>query len=234
MKKNLKTIVLLFTASILMLACNLASAGTNPAETPLAEEAAQAVEEIEPSAAPTLEPTPVPDMDLTSLVLTAADFPNVPFAAVTLEELGMSVSDLDSEEFSIESFFALLEPTNFEMVMGFTTLLQSPLNRAAFDLALNQPEILLKIVLGGMGDINTTAQEVLPEFNDTIGNSSAGMTVLTNMQGLNMRMDVVVFRHDSIGAFMITMYLDGQTPPVTLMDVASKFDEKIGAFLANQ
>jgi hypothetical protein len=120
------------------------------------------------------------------------------------------------------------------MVMGFTTLLKSPLDRAGFDLVLNQPNILLESFLGGMGDMSASEPAELPEFTDTVGDSSAGMTVVADVEGVDMRVDVVVFRNESIGAFLITMYLDGQTPPVTLMDVAQKFDGKIEAFLASQ
>jgi len=232
MKKNLKTLFLLLVASALIMACGLSSSAVDEASAPV--EAAAEKPAAAPVEEPTAEPTPVPDMDLTDLVLKANDFPNVAFTEVSLEEMGMSVDDLNSEDFTVESFFALLESTNFEMVMGFTTQLKSPLNRVGFDLILNQPDTLLESFIGGMGDVNASEMEELPEFTDTIGDSSAGMTVVADMEGMGMRMEVVVFRHDSIGSFMIVMYLDGQEPPLSLMDAAIKFDEKIGTFLASQ
>lgn len=230
MQKNLKVLLLLLLASILIMACGLSSSGTDEAAAPVIDAAEEPVAEVEPTA----EPTPVPDMDLSDLILTAADFPDIAFADVSLEEMGMTAADLNSEDFTVESFFALLESTNFEMVMGFTTQVNGPLEKAGFDLVLNQPDTLIKSFLGGMGDIGNAEPQELPEFTDTVGDSSAGMTVLANMEGMGMRMDVVVFRRDSIGSFVITMYLDGQTPPASLMDVAQKFDEKIVTFLASQ
>ncbi len=235
MKKNLKVLLLLLIASILIMACGLSQ--TAPDEPAVADAGDAPVEEVAspiPVEEPTAIPTAIPDMDISEVVLVAADFPDVAFQEVSLEEMGMSAADLNSEEFTVESFFALLEPTNFEMIMGFTTLVQSPLDKAGFDLVLNQPDVLIKSFLGGMGDTGTSEPQELPEFTDTIGDSSAGMTVVTDIEGMGMRLDVVVFRHDSIGTFVITMYLDGQEPPVSLMDAATKFDEKIAAFLASQ
>lgn len=230
MKKNWKNLLLLVAASVLIMACGLATSNTtNETTAPVAVAEEPAVEVV-----PTVEPSLVPDMDLTDLILRASDFPDVAFTDVSLEELGMSVSDLNSEDFTVESFFALLESTSFEMVMGFTTQLNGPLERTGFDLTLSQPETLIKAFLGGMGDISASEMKELPEFKNAIGDSSVGMTVVANVEGMNMRMDVVVFRHDSIGSFVLAMYLDGQQPPVSLMDAVTKFDAKIGTFLASQ
>ena len=224
MKKNLKVALFLLILSVAVMACSLAQAAVQePA----------VVEEPIATQAPTEEPAP-PAMDISGLVLTAADFPDVAFIDVAMEDLGMSASDLSSEDFTVESFFSLLEPQNFEMVMGFTTKVQTMLEKAGFDLVLKQPQILLNSFVGGMGDIGSAEPEEIPELKNAIGNSSAGMTVLANIEGMGMRIDMLVFRHDTIGAFVITMYIDGQTPPASVKDVATKFDEKIGAFLASQ
>ena len=227
MKKNLKVLFLILVTSVFIMACGLASSGMDE---PAAPKEPDMIEEPVAEA----EPTPVPDMDLTDLVLTSQDFPDVAFANISLADMGMSEADLNSEDFTVECFFALLESTNFEMVMGFTTLLRSPLDRAGFDLVLNRPNVLLDSFLGGMGDVSASEPAELPEFTDTVGDSSAGMTVLTDIEDIEMRIDMIVSRNDSIGVFILTMYTDGQTPPVTLMDVAQKFNEKIETFLASQ
>lgn len=225
MNKKMGVLSVLLIASTIIMACSLSQTGTDiPA----------ALEEQVATLVPTEEPTPVSDMDISNLVLSSADFPDVAFSDVSLADMGMSEADLSSEDFTVESFFSLLESQNFEMVMGFTTLLQSPLDRVGFDLVLNQPGTLVESFLGGMGDVSRSETQELPEFMDTVGDSSAGMTVLSNMEGMGMRLDVVVFRRGSIGSFIVTMYLDGQQPPVSLMKVSQKFDEKIVTFLANQ
>ncbi len=225
MKKNLYILLVLLIASVLIMACGLSQSGVDePATVDVAEMPADAPE----------EPTPMPEMDISELVLTSADFPDVAFSDVSLAEMGMSEEDLNSEDFTVESFFAMLESQNFEMVMGFTTLVQSPLEKAGFDLILNQPDILIDSFLGGMGDVEASEAVDIPELTDTIGDSSAGMTLVTNIEGMSMRIDMVIFRHDSIGSFIIVMYLDGQEPVVPLQDITLKFDEKIGAFLASQ
>ena len=234
MKSKKNILVLLLIASILIMACGLSQSGAVD-ESPAVDVAEKSPEEpVEEAPPPTEEPAPMPEMDISELILTSADFPDVAFADVSAEEMGISVDDMNTEDFTVESFFTLLESENFEMVMGFTTLVQSILDKAGFDLILNQPDVLIDSFVGGMGDTGASEPQELPEFTDTVGDASAGLTLVANIEGIDMRIDTVVFRRDSIGSFVMIMYLDGQEPVVSLMDVATKFDERIIGFLATQ
>ena len=222
MKK--RNLFILLLATSLILACSLFTGGRENDDTPIG---------IANPGTESEEKTDISDVDISGLVLTANDFPAVAFTDFPLEEMGISVEDLSNEQFTIESYFALIEAQNFEVVMGFTTKLTSLLEKTGFDLVLNQPELLINTFVGAMGDINAEP-ETLPAFEDTVGDSSAGVTMLANVEGMNLRMDVVIFRRGQVGAALVTMHLDGQTPPVSLMDVANKFDQKIENFLASQ
>jgi len=187
-----------------------------------------------PTATPTNTPTvtPTPRPDLSQAVLTIEDLPSG-FEAIALEEIGITKDDLSNNEFKVESTFAFLEPKNFEFILGFTTLLPSRIDQAGFDLALRNPEFLAESLLQGMGGTEILEQNTLPHLNN-IGDASAGLTVVANIEGIPMRMDVVVFRRDTVGAFIFVMYLNGDVPMVSIDEAANKLDARISKVLSTQ
>ena len=237
MKKKRNLLFILLAISMLIMACSLATDLENMLADPTATSAPTATlsptETSVPTATPTETPTPIPELDYSTLVLTAADFPGTGLGDVSMEEIGLTQGDLSSEDFEIESFFALVEPVNFEIIMGFTMRVETVLDTAAFDLGLKNPEMLFEALLGGMGDISASEPEELPDLND-IGDVSTGIAFVADMEGIGMRIDMVIFRRDTVGSFIVVMYLDGEEPAVPIKDVAVKFDEKIESFLAGQ
>jgi hypothetical protein len=179
-------------------------------------------------------PTPTPEPGLSVLVLSADDFPDTYLEDISLEDMGVSLEDLSSEGFQVESFFAMADLFNFEIVMGFTTEIESEFDQAGFDIVLNHPEILIDSFMFGMGEDEASQTEELPEYANVIGDSSAGVSVVTESEGLEFRIDLVVFRNDSVGAFVLIYYLNGEEPTVPLLEIAEKFNAKIEEFLANQ
>ena len=159
------------------------------------------------------------------MVLTLEDLPSG-FEAMPPAEFGFTKEDLSQDDFTVESLFAFLEAEHFELVMGFTTLVPTKLEQAGFDVALRQPDFLLDSVIGGMGTTDILEQNDLPDFDD-ICDASAGVTVAVDMEGIPMRMDIVAFRRDVVGAFVFVMYIDGDVPIVPIGDVTRKFDERI-------
>lgn len=180
-----------------------------------------------PTASPTNTPTvtPAPLSDLSDAVLTLQDFPSG-FEEIPPAAFGFTKEDLSQEGFTVESLFAFLEAEHFEFVMGFTTLLPTELEQAGFDVALRQPDFLLESLIVGMGAVDILEQKELPGLDD-IADASVGLTVAIDAGGFPMRMDLVAFRRDVAGAFVLVMYVDGEVPIVPIGDVARKFDERI-------
>lgn len=53
------------------------------------------------------------------------------------------------------------------------------------------------------------------------------MTLAVNLEGDPVRVDVVFFRRDVVGAVVYVYYFDGESPLVPTEDVARKLDERI-------
>lgn len=185
---------------------------------------------LTPSSTPTAIPTDTPTVtstsrpDFSAVVLTVDDLPSG-FEAISLDELGFTPEDLSDEEFTVESSFAFLEAERFEIIMGFAISLQTRLDQAAFDLGLSQPDFMTEAFLEGMGAVEVLEQMELPL--SAVGDASAGSTLVVDMEGLPMRIDIGIFRRDKLGAFAIVMYLDGDDPVVTIEEVAGIFDDRI-------
>jgi len=176
-----------------------------------------------PTTRPTAIPTSLPD--LSDVVLTVEDLPPS-FQEMSAEELGLTPESLSQENFTVESLFLFMASEQLEFVMGFTALIPTELERTGFDVVLNQPDLLLKFFISGMGATEVLEQKALSGVDD-IGDASAGLTVVADMQGIPMRMDVAVFRRDIVGAFIFVMYLDGETPLLPVGDAARKLDARV-------
>lgn len=182
-----------------------------------------------PTPGPAAPATPL--LDLSDVVLTVKDLDPV-FQEMSPEELGLNPEDMSQGGFTIESLFLFMASEPLEFVMGFTTLLPTQLERTGFDVVVNQPDLLLSSFISGMGATEVLEQDELPGLDD-IGDASAGLTVVADMQGIPMRIDAAVFRRDVAGAFVFVMYLDGGTPLVPVGDAARKLDSLVLSKLAS-
>jgi hypothetical protein len=176
---------------------------------------------------PTYTPTvtPTSGLDLSKVVLSLEDLPSG-FEVMSLSEFGLTKEGLSGDDFTVESLFAFMGTEPFELVIGFTTFLPTRLEQAGFDVALDQPEFIMESFVSGMGATEILEQKELADLDD-IGEASAGMTVVANMEGIPMRMDMAVFRRDIVGAFVLVMYLDGDHPAVTIGETARQLDDRI-------
>ena len=182
-----------------------------------------------PTDTPTPSPTPLPD--LSEAVLTLDDLPSS-FTEMSLEQLGLTPEDLSGEGFEAESFFAFLEPSAFQLIMGLTILVPSTVERAGFDLALRNPDFLLNLFVGGMGATEVVEKQELPGLDD-IGDASTGLTVVADLEGIPMRIDMVVFRTGLAGAMVMLMYPEGVDPDISIGDAARRLEEKLAEVLSS-
>ncbi len=84
----------------------------------------------------------------------------------------------------------------------------------------------MEALISGMGPTDILEQGELPDLA-VYGDTSAGFTLVTDMGGTVMRMNLAVLRRDVVGAFLISMYIDGYTPAITIDEIASKMDGRI-------
>ena len=188
-----------------------------------------------PTPAPTLTPvntptkmptlTPKPISDLSSAVLTLDDLPPG-FEEYTLDEFGISADDFSNEDFQPKDVFIFVNPQDFQIVFGFNSLLTEKIDRAAFDVAMLQPEITLPVLVNGMGPENVHDEKLLEGMED-IGEVQMGMTMIANMEGVPAQVDVLMFRRNIIGAMVMSIVLEGQSPNITIHDLGLKLDQNI-------
>jgi hypothetical protein len=118
-----------------------------------------------------------------------------------------------------------MQPEQFEIVMGFTTLLSNKLEQAGFDAGLRDPELLSESFIGGMGATNILDQQEL--VLEDLGDEAAGLSIVADMAGVPMQVDVAVFRKDQLGAFVMMMYMEDQEVSIAIEEVARKLANKI-------
>jgi hypothetical protein len=165
-------------------------------------------------------------------VVSIEDLPSG-FEAIPDDELGWLTEGLEETTgLSAEGVFVFLEAERFEFVMGFTTLIRNRIEQAGFDLPLSRPDLLTEVFVGEFGatDIIIVEAEELQDLDD-IGDASAGIAMLIDMEGIPTRMDVALFRRGIVGAFVYHMYIEGEVPVVEVDDVARRLDARIGEVL---
>jgi len=183
--------------------------GSSVADTlPTATEISAVTEEITPTEEPaTLTPT------LTATPTISPTVTPISGASFSLEDLPAGFTEMSLAEL-------------VELIMGFTILLPTQLEQVGFDIDLHQPDILMESFVGGMGATNILEQKELTHLDD-IGNASAGLTVVADMDGIQMQIDMAVFRRDTVGAVVFVMYIDGDVPVLTIEEVTTKLDNRI-------
>ena len=186
-----------------------------------------------PTSTPTLTPTqtPTPPPDISGARILLEDLP-AGFEELTPEEFGMNVSDLSNDEFQPEDIFIYLNSRNFQLVLGFNILLTDRLDRIGFDTFLNTPEMMAESFLSGMGSEDVRNQKVL-EGMDEIGDERIAMGMETDVEGIAMTMNILMLRRDIVGGMIVTMYLAGKDPSISIKDLGLLFDKNIQNTLAN-
>lgn len=141
---------------------------------------------------------------------------------------------LGQQNLQLDNSFSFVNQQPLEVVLGFsTTLPNQPLTLLKFDASLQQleqPNLGKKFqeeLQAVQPGIDVVDYKVLPDLNN-IANSSRGITLAIKMQGIPpLRMEMVGFRRNKVGAFTAVFYLDGTQPVISVKDVAAKLDDRI-------
>lgn len=156
-------------------------------------------------------------------------------AASLSSRLEMLSQQLGQGKMKPENFFAFVNPTNFQIVLGFTSKIPNQPEQESFDANLQQlqkPEVQQQMLsqlqerVKKLGDIKVTEYKTLPEMN-SVANASTGITMALEMKGQPLRLDCAAFRRNSVGAFTAVMYPNGEQPKLALGEVARKLDGRI-------
>ncbi|HOG79178.1 MAG TPA: hypothetical protein PK454_05435 [Anaerolineaceae bacterium] len=169
--------------------------------------------------------------DYAGVALTAQDLP-AGFEELSdedLEDMGISpdtFADAFAESLSkaeVQDFSAFLNVSDFEVIFDFVLAPVTLIERASFDLLLNDPTKAAESFEEGAG----VPIEVVPM--ETVGDSSVLFTFTQASSGITLRVDVVISRRGEAVLITMVMYMDGQTPLVSAHDAAVILDGKARA-----
>lgn len=217
-KTHFATAILLSLILFIALGCQIAS---QAASTPEAESSSETVN----SATQAPASTQPPEVDISSAVLTLDDLPSG-FEEFDPDELGTFADDFSDGELQPEEVFLFMNSQDFQMIFGFNFLLAKNFDRAAFDMGISQPEMTLPAFINGMGSENVQDEKILEGFED-VGEKQIGMTMVANMEGVPFQVDVLMFRRDIVGAMVMTMVLEGESPNISLHEIGLILDQYI-------
>jgi hypothetical protein len=136
------------------------------------------------------------------------------------------MDDFSDEDLQPEKVFIFVNSQDFQMIFGFNFLLTERFDRTSFDVGMSQPEVTLPAMVSGMGSENVKDEKLLEGFED-VGETQIGMTMVADMEGVPVQVDVLMFRRDVVGVMLMSMVLEGQSPNITLHEMGSKLDQRI-------
>jgi hypothetical protein len=171
---------------------------------------------------PTITPTALPD--LSQVTLTLNDLPSG-FEIVPKNDCGISKETLDIDGIDAESV-CFLDAKHFETIIGFAVLLPTRLMQSEFDARVRQPEAREAITKGLGEGFEILEQKDLPIQQD-VGDASVGFTLLFDDGGVPTRMDMMFFRRGEVGVTICLVYINRESPVITIDEVARKMDARI-------
>lgn len=167
--------------------------------------------------------------DLSKAILTLQDLPSG-FKDMSAEAESLKKQLNNEKEFKAESVFAFQksDEKQFQLIVGFTMPMPTRIDQASFDTSIRQQdfaqEFLKGLNEGSKGDFANITP--LP-LGQNIGDASAGWMTKGQMNGIPMRFEMAVFRRGNLGAMLMILYLEGDSPSIAVADAARKLDSRI-------
>lgn len=231
-------LVQLSTAGCTALTNALATPTPTVTNTPLPTDTPMPTDTPAPTETPVPTDTPVPteittttttttgdNVDLSSVVLTAGDLPS--FVEIPASSMGLENMALGNGEFKVKSVFTLVDQTTSQVLFGLTTYIPGALEQTGFDAYIKTPELLGAAATQGLANGTVVEKKALEV--EQIGDSTGAITMLTEVNGVKMRMDMLVFRQGPVGVFLVNVYMDGITPTTSVADAGKLLSERIKA-----
>lgn len=171
-----------------------------------------------------------------------AQEPDLSQAILTLEDLPPGFKDMSGEadslkkqlnngtEIKAENVFAFQKSDDkqFQLIVGFTMPMLTRIDQASFDSLIRQQdfaqEFLKGLNEGSQGDFSNITSSPMGE---NIGDTSAKWVTKGQLNGIPMRLEMAVFRRGNLGAMLMILYLDGESPSIAIADAARKLDSRI-------
>lgn len=155
--------------------------------------------------------------------LSEDDLAQLQISPESLEEsMGTALSKATAQNFRA---YLNADPKNFEVVLSVLFYPLTTLEKASFDIGLQNPENFLKGFSKGAGD-NLTEPEVMADA-EGIGDASLGILTSIPSEALALKMQIVIVRRDTIISMNMIMYQDTAEPVISAIELAKILDKKV-------
>lgn len=139
------------------------------------------------------------------------------------------------ENFQLDRHSAFVNPTDLQIILGFTGSLPSQNEQLSFDSTvrqLQQPQYqqqlvnLLRRNLSELPQVEILDSQPLRNLNE-VANSSTGVRMTVQFRNQVWRIDAVPFRRGGVGALAAVVYPRAVANPLAVSTVARRLDDRI-------
>jgi hypothetical protein len=176
--------------------------------------------------------------DLSKAIITKQDIPSN-FEESSPDQLAAMKEDLSIQEMPATTVFLFdnfntHDISQLQFIMGATYLIPDRIGETNVDFNSNA-ETLMRSLSDTLADTFQKSHGL--EFGrhpiqqlinlDGIGNFAAGATIVLDVMGVPLRMDIVSFYRGKVFVFVAVGYIDGSNSAVPIRDLARKLDSRI-------
>ena len=203
-----KNISLLVLASLMVTSCQ--SLNTNPTKTAVPNHAEIPTQTSTQHPSTQMPEVPTPTATVapikTGINLDLADVP-LGFNQAPYDLIGITAEQISGKQFSNENPFLFFNAKNDQLIIGFTTLLDSDADKANFETLLEKPERAIKVFSDFYGATQITGESKFQGI-EFLGDAASNMRItleiaLNPSYSLSYNVSMVAFRSKNLGVYMV-------------------------------
>ncbi|MGD2253348.1 MAG: hypothetical protein PVF70_10595 [Anaerolineales bacterium] len=200
MKRKLALLAMLVCNTLALTVCALVEqeAGT------------QATEAV---SGPGMEPSP----DYSRIVVLESDL-RPGFESVGPDYFGIEGEQASEDDWEILNECYFMEPDHLHFVMALLYLLPTEFDKASFDAALSDPDILMGLLFSEFSDDSILEPPRSIDI-EVLGEASVFITAVVDSEGAHMRADNLVLRKGEVGVLLSTIYMAGDSALADLEEI---------------
>lgn len=131
----------------------------------------------------------------------------------------------DGKGILVNSFFYTRATEDPQFIFGVAGLVLEH-EQQEFDANLSQPDLLTEQFIDPFDHNGILEQDKIGDLED-LGDIAAGYNYLVDMEGVELRFDLIAFRRDIAGVVIVMGYADGFSAAVSIRDLAYVLDQRI-------
>lgn len=177
--------------------------------------------------APLEAPAKLPDMSIARIY--RQQLPGG-FREIPMDDVAQGSMLPGNDEYLPELVFGYINQNDFHLIIGMNFLLVDAFDRLGFKQAMKDPDTLrgLASALGGENVREVTTLETL----DDLGEQRKAMSMLADVEGVPMRVNLAIFQRDVIGGIIVSMTEEGQQAKISFEKLGQLFDQCVQESLA--